>query len=368
MSSVLIIGGGDPVGAQLASRLQRLGHEVAATVSPTQGSDEVTQALSHRGIEVYRCDPSDPLALSAAVAGRAELYLCLQPELPPPLIGSAQLNPTGWRGVGRTFGELLLSLSGPRGDLNADPFRAHERHQAGELAQPKSLLSVALEASARSSSQLPHVTLLCSMFALAPQPAPLDQLRSERPPALYQPPQLPELTARQRLSAQLKSLLLPELSAAAPPPSWELTHQALKEARALSLPLIFYGLPYHQRQLLSQCGPVELLSWLRPSLASCVSLEDLVTGLIQLRALTLRAQDKPEVWYLGGDNLRVALLEGALNLELSPLQRASLKPVHRHEPSVELGWTLSSAQARAAVGYEWRLRDAVTDERPRSGA
>jgi len=365
MSSVLLIGGEDPLGAQLATRLARLGHDVAATVRPHARATQVSQALSHRGVEVYLCNPDDPLSLSSAVAGREELYLCLQAERP--LNQPLNTQEASWGGVGRDFGSLLLNLSARRPNLEADPFRAHERSAQRAPTPPKSPLSVTLEASALSSTQAPKVTLLCSMFALAPQRPPLDQQAHAHPPLLYQAPSPPPSATSRQLLARLSRLLFPRH--APRPPSWKRAHQALREASVLDLPCVFHALPYHEQRLLSASGDVELLSWLQPQLVSCAPLEDLATGLILLRAHSAKGRPVDGGWFLGGDNIKLDLLEETLKVTLSDQQLKALSPSRdkRRAHGADQGWTLSSHRARATLGYEWHLRRAHTDERPLYG-
>lgn len=365
MSSILIIGGDDPLGAQLASRLKRLHHDVAVTIH-SQTDAELTHAFSHRGIEVFLCDPYDPLSLSTAIAGREEVYLCLKPEpsLPKPY-EIPTLTPLGWRGLGANLGALLQSLRRSQ-QLKPDPFRSHEQQRILQASTRKSPLTIALEACSFSSSIVPQITLLCSMFALDPQAFPLDQKGLIHHLKLYQPSLTPPHHAVHNFFQRLKQLYLPQKTPITP--TWSTAHQSIEEAILISLPIVFYGLPYHEQRLLSSYSQLDLLSWLHPTCMSCVALEDLATGLIQLRAYIEKGKPSSGIWYLGGDNLRVDLIEEALGVEFTPAQQQGLKAQGKLNSSHSkmtrpLHWTLTSSRAQLAFNYEWQFRRCNTGER-----
>ena len=353
MSSLLIIGGEDPIGAQLAARLKRLGHEVAATLSAGEERAELAQALSHRGVEVYFCDPLDPLSLSPAIAGRDELYLCLKPEIKRPSERRAQLNAEGWRGGGRALAELYISLRGEQRpslvpDLSYEP-------DEGRALSP---LSAALRGSAMSSSVAPRVTLLCSLLGLEPLEGPLDlgpPFTPQRAPTALPPHLLsrgaqspPPSTVRARLIEQLKRLLLP--SGARPTLCWRAAHLALHEAQALGLPVVIYGLPYSQERGLAQPDEaLELTLMRRPQRLSYISPEELATALILLRAYALQGGDSSGWWSFDSGELSAQELSEGLRLR-RPLLGSQAAP----EELGERSWTLCSQRALLSLGGAWR--------------
>ena len=341
--SALIIGGEEPLGAQLASRLQRLDIEVAATLPPGEGYLSHAHALTRRGVEVFFCDPLDPIALSSALMGRDEVYLCLTPHL--------------------EHAHSLLTTHNTQPSPSLPPSQL-----PSQLNQ--SPLSALLESCAIATPTLPHITLLCPALAL---PALSDeraggllcsasQLTQEARARLMSDDPLcltttsaqeePKLSWGQRLASRFIALTLPTLDREHP--SWRQARRALIEASALELTVVIYALPYHEGRLLSEAGGIELLSWLKPHVAPFAPLTSLVTGLISLRAARIRrgTNEVKGLWGLGGDNIRLHTLELLLALELTPTQRrATQEGLKKGLKSSKGAWPLSSWRAERVLGY-----------------
>jgi len=298
VSGALVVGAETAVGAALAARLLRVDGRAAALCATAEGA----APLRARGVEVFVGDAGDPEVVTAALLGRAALYVALaDPPPPPPPPPPSPRALWGWRGAQGAAGALARGLAGALGGARpqgAPRLPAARPTPPPEAPRPVRVARAALEAAARlrAAGVAPRATLLCGPLALAAAPA-----GDPRPLDAASP-----LCADGPGAALAAALTLAE--------------------RALWTTVV-HGVPY----------PDHVAAPPPPAAgaASLVPLEDLVTGLLLLRAHD-RALDPTGAagsgrWVLGGHNISAP--GGAAGGASRPL---------------------SSRRAAERLGYSWR--------------